>query len=228
MISGVRSMVTVSHLVKKSIESRPAIQDAILEDIVNYASLAGKLLPGIEAEMGEPVKRSAVLMALHRHAEKLRERSRPKGDFEINPEIVMKTDLCDICIQKTPSAYDRIREIYRIVDFGKGDTLNVIQGNYEITIVTSQKHLGEIEDILVRETTLNIERDLISLTLNLSEEFLKTPGILALTTRKLSWEDINIFEVISTMTELIFIIAEKDAVRAYNTFKEIIREYSET
>jgi len=30
------------------------------------------------------------------------------------------------------------------------------------------------------------------------------------------------------MTELIFIIAEKDAVRAYNTFKEIIREYSET
>jgi hypothetical protein len=222
-------MVTVSHLVKKIVDSRPAIQDALIEDIVNYSNLAARLQSGIEAELGHPVKRSAILMALHRHADGLRERSTPKvgqGGFAINPEIVMKTDLCDLCIVKTPSAYDRIAEMYRLVDLERGETLNVIQGNYEITIVATQRHLEEIRDLLEGEKILNVETELVSLTLSLSPDFLYTPGVMSLITRKLSWEDINIFEVISTMTELIFIISEKDAVRAYGTFKEIIREHS--
>ena len=48
-------MVTVSHLVKRMVDSRPAIQDALIEDIVNYSNLAGQMLPGIEAELGHPV-----------------------------------------------------------------------------------------------------------------------------------------------------------------------------
>jgi aspartokinase len=219
-------MVTVSHLVKKIVDSRPALQDSLIEDIVNYSSLAARLQSGIEAELGHSVKRSAILMALHRHAEGLREKSNPKEGFAINPEIVMKTDLCDLCIVKTPSAYDRITEIYRLVDLERGETLNVIQGNYEITIVATQRHLDEIHNLLDGEKVLNVETDLVSLTLSLSPDFLHTSGVMSLITRKLSWEDINIFEVISTMTELIFIISEKDAVKAYNTFKEIIREYS--
>ena len=219
-------MVTVSHLVKKMIDAKPAIQDAILEGIVNYSHLAEKMLPSIESEMGNQVKKSAVLMALHRHAESLKERSQGRNVFDINPEIVIKTDLCDICVVKNPSSYDKIRQIYRIVDFEKGDTLNVIQGNYETTIVASQKHLMPIQEILKKEKVLNIEKDLVSLTLSLSMDFLYTPGILSLITRKLNWENINIFEVISTMTELIFIVSEKDTVRAYNTFKEFIRENS--
>jgi len=219
-------MVTISHVVKNMIEARPVIHEAMIEDIVNYANLAAKILPRVEAEIGGPVKKSAVLMALHRHAERLKGKSLPRKLFNINPEIVMKTDLCDICVVKTPSGYDKIRQIYRIVDFERGDTLNVIQGNYEITIVASQKHLDKIREILADEKIFNIEKDLISLTLSLSKDFLYTPGILSLVTRKLSWENINIFEVISTMTELIFIISEKDAVRAYNTFKELIRGYS--
>ncbi len=35
------------------------------------------------------------------------------------------------------------------------------------------------------------------------------------------------YEHISTMTELIYIIGEKDAVRAYSIFAQMIREYSD-
>ncbi len=151
-------MVTISHVVKKMIESMPAIQDAIIEDIVNYSNLATRILPRVEAEMGNTVKKSAVLMALHRHAEVLKEKSRPRKVFKINREIVMKTDLCDICIVKTPSGYDKIRQIYNMIDFERGDTLNVIQGNYEITLVTSQKHLANIREILRKEKILRLAK----------------------------------------------------------------------
>ena len=219
-------MVTVSHLVKKTVNSRPMLQEALIEGIVNFAYLAETLQPRIESEFGDEIKKSAIVMALRRYSEELRKKTIVQPPFKFNPEIVMKTNLCDICIVKTPSAQGKIRELYQIVDYEKGDTLNIIQGNYEITIVVSQKHLEKLRKIFGGEKILNIEHDLISLTLSMTKEFLYTPGILSLVTRKLTWENINIFENISTMTELIFIVDQKDAVRAYNAFQEILRAYS--
>lgn len=212
---------------KKTVNSRPSLQEALIEGIVNYVNLANKLQPEIQAELGEKTKKSAVMMALRRYGEELQKKSVVKEQFKMSHEIVMKTNLCDICIVKTPSALDKIKQIHQIVDYEKGETLNVIQGNYEITIVISQKYLDSLKEILKGEKILNIQKSLVSLTLSLSKEFLSTPGILALATRKLAWNNINIFENISTMTELIFIVAEKDAVKAYNTFQEMTKEHVE-
>jgi len=166
-------------------------------------------------------------MALRRYGEELQKKSIIKDQFKLSREIIMKTNLCDICIVKTLSALDKIKQIHQIVDYEKGETLNVIQGNYEITIVIPQKYLDSLKEILNGEKILNIQKHLVSLTIGLSKEFLSTPGVLALATRKLAWNNINIFENISTMTELIFIVAEKDAVKAYNTFQEMIKEHIE-
>ena len=219
-------MVTISQVTKKLIEDRPILQEALIEEIINYASLAQKLQPKIERELGKEIKPSAVIMALRRYAEKLQERSVPKRSIRFNPEIVLKTNLCDVSVVKTHTALEKISDIHKLLDYDKAETLNIIQGNYEITIVISQKHLTQLKQILKSEKVLNVEKNLVSLTLALTGEFLYTPGILAVATRKLAWENINIYENISTMTELIFIIAEKDAVRAYNSFQELIGKYS--
>ncbi|MEF8847704.1 MAG: hypothetical protein V5A68_01045 [Candidatus Thermoplasmatota archaeon] len=216
-------MVTTSHVVKKIIDSTPKIQEAMIENIVNYANLAEKIQPKIESELGKKVKKSTIRMALRRHSKNLKQKTQVNKKFIFETEIIMKTNLCDICIVKTPSSLDKIKKIYQLIDYNKGDTLNVIQGNYQITIVVSQKHLEKIKKILNKENILNIESNLVSLTLDLTKDFLYTPGIIAYITRKLSWENINIFENISTMTELIFILDEKDAVRAYESLKKVIK-----
>ncbi len=220
-------IVTISHVVKKTVNSRPSLQEAIIEGIINYVNLANKLQPEIQAELGEKNEKSAIMMALRRYGEELQKKSIVKEQFKMSHEIIMKTNLCDICIVKTPSALDKIKQIHQIVDYEKGETLNIIQGNYEITIVISQKYLDSLKEILKGEKILNIQKNLVSLTISLSKEFLSTPGVLALATRKLAWNNINIFENISTMTELIFIVAEKDAVKAYNTFQEMTKEHVE-
>jgi aspartokinase len=219
-------MTTTSQVVKRMIDSRPMLQESLIEGIINFSILAKKIQPKIEAELDESVKTSAVIMALRRHADKLQKKTIINKPFKFNPEIIMKTNLCDVCVMKTHTALINIEQIHKIVDYEKGDTLNIIQGNHEITIVISQKHLTQLEQILKKEKILNIEKSLVSLTLSLTKEFLYTPGILSLVTRKLAWENINIFENISTMTELIFITAEKDAVKAYNAFKELLSNYS--
>ena len=200
------------------------MQDALIEDIVNFASLAERLESRVEAELGEDVKRSAIVMALRRHTDTLKGKTPSTQVFKLSREIVLKTDICDVSILKTPSGYDKIKEVYNLVNYEKGETLNVIHGNQEITVVISQKHLDSLLELLKGEKVMNVERDLVSVSLNLSKDFLYTPGILSLATRKLAWENINIFENISTMSELIFIISQKDAVRAYNAFQEMVND----
>ncbi len=216
-------MVTVSQIVKKIIAERSMLQEALIEGIVSFANLAEYLEPRIENELGEKVKTPAIVMALRRHAEQLQEKTTPPKPLDLTSEIVMKTNLCDVTIVKTLSALDKLKQLHKLVDYEKGEQLNIIQGNYEITIVISQKYLEKLKKLLKGEKILNEEIQLVSLTITLTKEFLYTPGILSMLTRKLAWENINIFENISTMTEVIYIIAEKDAMRAYNTFKEILK-----
>ena len=51
-------MVTVAQVTKRFIEQRPILQEALIEGIINFANLAEKIQPRIEAELGTEVKRT--------------------------------------------------------------------------------------------------------------------------------------------------------------------------
>ena len=53
---------------------------------------------------------------------------------------------------------------------------------------------------------------------------MQTPGIIFEVTRKLYWEDVNIFELITTATELTFIFRQKDSLKAYKAIEELIAD----
>lgn len=216
-------MVTASHLIGQHIRSRPLLQEAIMEDIISFASLAEKLHPKIEKELGKKISLSAVVMALRRHAEKIKKEFRKKTRIDRDSEIIMKTNLIDLCFLKSPTIFSKINRIYKTIDYEKGDTFNMINGNYEISIVASAKYLEKIEEILSDEKRLNKMHGLVSITVNFKKGFLATPGIIFETSRKLAWENVNIIEIISTMRELTFIVAEKDSMRAYAALSDLMR-----
>ena len=64
-----KCMVTVSHIVKKIINSRPMLYEALANDIVNFANLAEELKPQIEKEIGSKISEASIIMAIRRHAE---------------------------------------------------------------------------------------------------------------------------------------------------------------
>ena len=216
-------MVTISHIVGKLISSRPILHDTMEQGIVSFGNLAEQLVPEIEEELGKSVKQSAVVMALRRYSEKLEERTnRPKFDY--NSEIIMKTNLCDISVRKSPALFNKLKNIYGIVNYERGDVMNVIHGNYEVSIISNMKHLDKIKSALKGEKILNVEKDLVSLSLSFSGDFLHTPGIISTATRKLNWENVNIFELVSTLTELTFIVSKKDSGKGY-TITELQEGY---
>ena len=113
----------------------------------------------------------------------------------------------------------KLEKLYKIVDFAKGDVLNLIQGYNEVGIITNEKNLGKIMKAIEFEVILFTETGLVLIALTMSREHLYTPGIIYQPVRKLFLDNVNIYEII--FTELIFIINGKDAVRAYNSLQEL-------
>lgn len=217
-------MPTVSSAIKEIVDSKPMLYEAISQGIVNYANLAEALKPEIELMVGDKIASPAVVMALRRYAERMKPVAEKKQPFTTKSEIVMKTGLMDMTYVKTPALLSKMKKLYELLDHDKGDTLNIIQGNYEITIVINDKYKKDVLDLLEGEKLLNQEKELVSFTMSFSKGFFYAPGIIAKVTRTLAWENINIFEIISTMTELIFILSSKDAMRAYKAFQTFVEE----
>lgn len=215
-------MPSISYIVRDLVKSKPMVYEGLIEGVISHAALAESIQADVEKELGKDVQLPAIVMAIRRYSENLQEKTKINTSFQFKSEIIMKTGLADVALVKSPSLFGKLKQLYTLVDYSKGDTLNINYGNYEITIVISEKYLEEVKKILEGEEILNIEQDLVSLSVGITKDFMYTPGVLAKVTRKLAWENINAFENISTMTELIFIIAKKDSIRAYKALQNLV------
>ena len=216
-------MVTISHIVKKIVSGQPFVEEALGKGIISVANMAEELLPKIESELGKKIKHSAVVMALRRHSEEIAEHRKLSKKFDYTAELLMKTNISDFTFVKSLSLLAKLKNIHGIVNFERGDTLNIILGNNEVSIVINEKYTDSLVKFLKGEKILNREKDLVSLTIIFTaDDFTHTPGIIFNAVRKLAWENINIYEIVSTMTELTFILNKKDSIKAYNALQEIV------
>lgn len=215
-------MVTVSHLVEKIIEQKPFLEEALSRGIVNNAALAEELRPQIEKELKKKVKFSAVNMAIRRLSEKLKKTFVSKAKFDKSCDLTIKSDLIEIIIHKIEDVQKYIKEMYDIVDFKKGDFLTITQGLYEVMIITNEKYEKKMLDVLPKRIVKKTIKRLSSITISIPPEAVEILGLFYIATRALNWDNINIVDIVSTFTEMTFIVREDDTTRAFTTLKSLI------
>lgn len=214
-------LVTISNIVQKLVDQKIYVQESMNNNIISHALLAKQLKPEVEDLFEKKVKIHAIEMALRRYAERLKKEHK-EIKFDFSSDVIMKTQLCDISVSRSPTIIEQLKKLYDIVIFEKGDILNIIQGSTELSIVTNERYKTKFLETLKKEKILNIEEKLISLTMTFSKDFLYTPGVIFNIIRQVAWENINIFEIVSTNTELTIILHKKDAMRGYKALEKLI------
>ncbi len=217
-------MVTISHIVGKILDRKLFIEEALNKGIINYGALAELILPEVEHELKKKVKHSAVMMALRRHAEKAAKKLFRTARFNEDTDIIIRSDLVEITIVKTPDSGELIKKIYNIVDIKKGDFVSVVQGLNEISIITNRKHERSIEKLVRKNDVKWVEKELSSLTINIPEESTETIGLFYMITRALSWESIKIIEIVSTWSEMTYVLKTEEVSFAFNVIKKLVEE----
>jgi hypothetical protein len=213
-------MVTISHVVQEILNKHVFFQEAINQDIISFNKLANNIKPEIEKELGNKVKHNAIVMALRRYSEKLDIKG-DKPSFNYFRETLLKTDVCLIILEESPEALNKTQKLYNKMIFKQGKIFNIVQGNYELGIITNQNNKDNVIETFGRKNISRIVEELVVISLMYSKDYLFTPGVLYNVLRFLTWENINIFNITLTPQELGLVISRKDTMRCYNTLEKL-------
>ncbi len=218
-------MVTVSHVVTRILEDMPFLEEALVRDIINYAYLAEMIKPQVEQEMRKPIKRSAIVMAIRRFRETLKAGTVEALHVDFHEsDITVRSGIFEITVVKDRNTVGEVQKLYDIVDIARGDLLTVTQGLYEITILSNTRYKEQIQKLFAKDQTLKVTEGLASLMVKISMRSAESVGVLYVLVKALSWNNVNIAEIVSTLTEEIFIIKEEDTAVAFNAIKGLVKE----
>lgn len=218
-------MATVSHIVQKIIRQQPHLEDFIERDLVSFHRLARFLLPLIKAETSEDVNEGAVVMAISRLREKMvgKRKSEVAQPSWAKVEVSVRSGAVEIDVHRSEALFGKLGKLRSMVESPQEEFFNVVQGQYEMTIIASKKYRDAFVKALKGEKVLHVEDGLSLVYLRFPDEVLYTPGFFDRALRELSWANINVFELVSTLNELVIIVKENDASRAYEVLRQAFR-----
>ncbi len=219
-------MVTVAHIVAKLIREEPIIEDALAKDLFNYSKLAAYFHQKVEKEMGKPVKLSAIVMAIARNSEKIREEyeGRISRRTFAQAELAVRSGIAEITIQKSPSCFEDLADLYKIVDLSGGDVLNINIGGSEVSVIFTERYMEQFKKALRNEKIKMELGGLSEIAIRFPKDYLYEPGFIYTITRHFAWYGINIVEMVSTLSELIIVIKSEDATTAYSALQELFAQ----
>jgi hypothetical protein len=94
----------------------------------------------------------------------------------------------------------------------KAELFHIIEGSNTITVITSHEFLGVIKKLL-KNKIKKVTQNLAEVTLKSSEDVENTLGVIAYLTNLLAENGVNIIETMSTWTDTLFVVAEKDIAK---------------
>ena len=215
-------MPTVTQIVETLIRQKPFLHEALRRGIINHAALAEDLMPDVAASLEKKVTFSAVNMAIRRLSERLETRQVESRLFDKDSDITIRSHLVVITLDKTAEVLAYVRTLYDSGDMERGDFLTVTQGLHEVMIVTNEKHQPTVLGALPKQAVKKVIPGLSGITVHVSPSATETVGLFYIISRSMNWENINIVDVVSTWTELTFIVVEKDTGRAFDLMTELI------
>ena len=215
-------MVTISQTVQNLLNKRIFLQEVITQGIVSFNRLADNIKPEIESELGKNVGHNAIVMAIRRYAKNLEKKQQNKS-FTYFKETLLKTDVCYIIVEESPTVLNKVQSIYNKMVFKHGKIFNIVHGNYEIGIITNKSNKDKILDSLSDENILRVIEDLVVISLMYSRDYLFTPGVIYNVLRFVAGENINVLNITLTPQELNIVVSRNDAMRTYDVLEKLVK-----
>ncbi|NER12940.1 aspartate kinase [Leptobacterium flavescens] len=216
-------MKTISSVVEGYIKSKPFLQSALAQGIINLTSLSRIIKPEIEDQLGKEVRNGAVVMALKRLSDELEFRATHKivKTLKNIGEITVRSSLNDYTFKVSDTILQNMALLITKIEDNKNAFYTSSRGVNETTIVVSNNIAKDVEEVFRKERMIEKIENVSSITVKLPKENVTIPGIYYFIFQRLSWEGVNIFEVISTTYEFTILVGEDQIDKAFKVIKDL-------
>jgi len=214
---------TIAYQVSEYVKSKPYLSTALSQGIINLTSLARQIQPEIERSLRKPARSGAIVMALKRISDneeflsthKIINILRKLGD------ITVRSSLTDYCFRLSESLLLSQAKFLNEIQDKKDIFYTSSRGVGESNIVVSSNLAPLIEEVFKNEICIDKIENLSAITVKLPTDNVKIPGIYYFIFQRLSWEGVNINEVISTSNEFTILMDEDSVNVAFEVIKNL-------
>lgn len=218
-------MKTIASCVEDILITQPYLEEALSRGIINYSALAEELQEPISEMVKKTVKSGAIMMALRRynspmipgHSLKIKRIIDNLGD------ITVRSNLTDFTVKNSNSL---IQNHSKILEKVKGQSklfYTFTRGIHESNIIISSSLKPFIMECFKAEKFIAIQDGLSAVSINLPEENSKIAGLYYHFFKRLAWEGITLYEVVSTTNEFTILVEDDYVDKAFSAIKRLKR-----
>ncbi|MBM0649862.1 aspartate kinase [Capnocytophaga genosp. AHN8471] len=217
-------MKTVASAVEQYIKSKPFLQTALSQGIINLTSLARVIRKDIQSETTtREVRNGAIVMALKRLSVDMEFRSthRIVKILKNIGDIIVRSNLTDYTFLLSDTFMNNQAELLQKIRNNKDAFYAATRGVNETNLIVSSTMESLVEDIFKKERLLHKFTNLGAISVKLPEENISVPGIYYFIFQRLAWEGVSMNEVISTANEFTIVIPEYHVDIAFKVIKDL-------
>lgn len=213
-------MLKISDALRDIIQKQPFLLFGFHAGIFNLSKLSTFLLPFLERRTKKDLTKTAVLMNLSRLQKEFQNTSPQVTDFSIK-NLIVHHNLCSITFANDETNHTRLNTLYAQIKKQENTYIIINQGINEVTIIIDESNYP-IFHTLFGDTVKNSECGLVSLGVQFEQKYYGITGLIHYLVQQLTLQGINIREISSTYTELIFYIRKGDTKLAFDTLSDLL------
>ncbi|NRB84351.1 MAG: hypothetical protein HRU49_11345 [Winogradskyella sp.] len=217
-------MRTIASCVENIVLEQPFLEEAISKEIINYSALASVLQNDVSEQLGRPVKTGAIMMALRRYKDKL---TISKPYYKLNTlleqlgDITLRSNLSDFTFRNSNSLIDSQAKILNEIKNKPHIFYTFTRGILESNIIISSSEKKNVLDCFQGEECLQLKENLSAISLILPKNNTKIAGLYYQILKRLAWQNVPLYEVISTTNEFTIVVEDNVVDSAFSIVKNL-------
>lgn len=216
-------MKTISNCVEDILITQPYLEEALARKIINFSALAIELTEPISKMLKKDVKPGAIMMALRRYnpPPTLGNSIKMKRVIQNLGDITVRSNLSDYTVRNSGTLIDNHAKILERIN--KEDKLfyTFTRGIHESNIVVSSSLNNFIKEHLSNEYFIAIQDNLSAISINLPQDNSKIAGLYYHFFKRLAWEGVVLYEVLSTTNEFTILVEDEFVDKAFSAIKKV-------
>jgi hypothetical protein len=214
------------------IKIQPIVRDIVMRELeayfalsngyMNMSSYAHRIKPKVEALAKKQVTITSLVVSLSRIRKEIKKAKPLIVDVPIT-NISTKLPLTEIAYERTAEFIKGLETLHKNISVLADDFFTISMGTTEIDIICS----SNLEKKVLKHFKMKpkwINHNFAAIGISYGPEVFGMPNIFFSLLSVTARARINIEELVSTPTELIFIVHEKDFARTVALFSELHRE----
>ncbi|WP_299106136.1 hypothetical protein [uncultured Winogradskyella sp.] len=217
-------MKTIASCVQEIIVASPFLEEGLSRQIINFSALAKDLNEPISKMLRKPVKEGAIMMALRRYQQPINlENSKSlKKAFEQLGDITVRSNLSDFTFQNSKTLIDSHSQILDKISSNHQIFYAFTRGMFESNIIISTSEKDSILKAFKNETQIGLQEKLSAISIYLPKGNSKIVGLYYQIFKRLAWENITLYEVVSTTNEFTIVVEDYLVDKAFSAIKRLI------